>query len=288
MQIVRYEAAYLSGAYEAYCKATAHVPHCRFIPSLDYVGRAFAQAEQAGVSLLVAEDHSAVQGIATLRAVTPAKESVPQLEITGLFAPEEATAAFLLEACLSQAAGARRIVAFPDEHGHCPVPSYNAGWDGLSDQMPAVARLLARCGFTPTYRELHLECTAPHFPPQPTPTPPGITMVERADDNYLSVRAMVDDQEAGVCLFIVLSKYSDHPEANSWGYIDWLHVEEAQRRRGLGRHLMTWALRRLWEQGCHGCWLTTGASNWPAQPLYLSLGFEIIDTSSSWQKMLGA
>jgi hypothetical protein len=98
----------------------------------------------------------------------------------------------------------------------------------------------------------------------------------------------LDDQEAGICLFMLLSKHSDHPEANAWGYVDWLHVAEAQRRRGLGRYLMTWTLQRLWEQGCCGCWLTTGANNWPAQPLYLSLGFEILDTSSSWEKLLSA
>ena len=40
-------------------------------------------------------------------------------------------------------------------------------------------------------------------------------------------------------------------------------------------------LRRL---GCDTCWLTTGADNWPAQPLYLALGFEIVDCSASYRK----
>jgi ribosomal protein S18 acetylase RimI-like enzyme len=285
MQIVPYQPAHLPGLYEVYRQTTANVPHCRFIPSLKYTGLALARAEQAGAGLLVAEDHGAVRGVATLRPVAPAADGVPQLEITGLFAPEERTATVLLEACLSRAKGARRLVAFPAEHGHCPMPAYNAGWDGLSDKMPSVARVLARHGFAPTYRELHLECAAPHFPPTPMPAPPGITMVEGTEDGYLAVRAMAGDQEAGICLFMMLSKYSDHPEADAWGYVDWLHVAEAQRRRGLGRYLMTWTLRRLREQGCRGCWLTTGANNWPAQPLYLSLGFEILDTSSSWEKM---
>lgn len=286
MQIVPYQAAHLPGLYEAYRQTTANVPHCRFIPSLNYIGRALAQAEQAGACLLVAENDRVVQGIATFRPVAPDSEGVPQLEITGLFAPEEATNAMLLEACLSRAEGARRLVAFPAEHGHCPMPAYNAGWDGLSDRMPSVARVLARHGFAPTYRELHLECARPHFQPAPIPAPPGITMVAGTENGYLAVRAMIGDQEAGICLFMMLSKYSDHPEAHTWGYVDWLHVAEAQRRRGLGRYLMTWTLRRLWEQGCRGCWLTTGANNWPAQPLYLSLGFEILDSSSTWEKML--
>jgi GNAT superfamily N-acetyltransferase len=289
MGIVTYQPAHLPGLYDVYRQVTASVPHCRFFPSLEHTGRALAQAQQAGAGLLVAEDHSVVQGVATLRPVAPARDGVAELEITGLFAPKEATASALLEACLSRAEGARRIVAFPAEHGHCPLRGYNAGWDGLSDKIPSTARVLARHGFGPRYRELHLECAMPHFPPPaPMPAPPGITMVEGTDDGYLAVRAMAGDQEAGICLFMMLSKYSDHPEAGAWGYVDWLHVAEAQRRRGLGRYLMTWTLRRLWELGCRGCWLTTGSENWPAQPLYLSLGFEIVDTSSSWAKMLTA
>ena len=289
MQTVSYQPAHLPGVYNVYRLTTAKVPRCRFIASLTYTGRALAGAEQAGTSLLVAEDQGTVQGFATFRPVVPSPaDDVPQLEITGLFTPHEATATVLLEACLSRAEGARRLVAFPAEHGHCPVPAYNAGWDGLSDQLPSIARVLARHGFAPTYRELHLECAAPYFPPAPLPPPPGITLVEGTQDGYLSVRAMAGDQEAGICLSMRLSKYSDHPAADAWGYVDWLHVAEAQRRRGLGRYLMTWTLRRLWEQGCRGCWLTTGAGNWPAQPLYLSLGFEILDTSSSWEKLLSA
>jgi ribosomal protein S18 acetylase RimI-like enzyme len=288
MQIVPYQPAHLQSLYEGYRHLVAGVPHCRFIPSRNYFGHALAQAEQAGASLLIAEDHAGVRGVATLLPIAPAGDGLPELEITSCFAPEEATSAMLLEACLGRAAGARRVVAFPAEHGHCPMPSYNAGWDGLSDKLPWVARALARHGFAPTYRELHLECAAPHFPPAPMSAPPGITMIEGTEDGYQAVRAMANEQEVGICLYMLLSKHSDHPEADSWGYVDWLHVAESQRRRGLGRYLMTWALQRLWEQGCRGCWLTTGANNWPAQPLYLGLGFEILDTSSAWEKLLSA
>ncbi len=36
-----------------------------------------------------------------------------------------------------------------------------------------------------------------------------------------------------------------------------------------------------------GCWLTTGADNWEAQPMYLLLGFEIVDTSACYTRQLG-
>ena len=40
------------------------------------------------------------------------------------------------------------------------------------------------------------------------------------------------------------------------------------------------------EQGCTTCWLTTTADNWRAQPLYYSLGFEVLDCSVSFCKQL--
>ncbi len=110
--------------------------------------------------------------------------------------------------------------------------------------------VLARHGFVSTYRELHLACAAPLFPPPALPAPPAITMVERTENGYLAVRAMAGDQEAGICLYMRLSKYSDHPEADAWGYVDWLHVAETQRRRGLGA--------TSWFGPCGG-WLTTSA-----------------------------
>lgn len=288
MQIVPYRDEYLTGVYDAYLRATGAVPHCRFTPSLEYTGAALTRAEQAGAGLLVAEDGGAVHGIATLRPIATAEDGLAQLEITGLFAPEEATVVALLEACMQRAHGARRVLAFAAEHDHCPLPAYNAGWNGLSDRMPWVARVLARHGFVPTYRELHLECAAAYFPSTQLPAPPGITLVEGTRAETLSVRAMEGDQELGLCLYFRLRKLSDHPEAGAWAYVDWLGVDEAHRRRGLGRCLMSLMLTRLREQAYHGCWLTTGGDNWPAQPLYLGLGFEILDTSSSWEKSLPA
>lgn len=283
MHIVPYTTAHLPGLYDVYQRTIAEVPHCRFVPSMEYTGQALERASEAGAVLLVAEEEDTIAGVASLRPVATGEDGVPQREITGLFAPDEATVAALLAECLAQAQGAQRIVAFPMEHGHCPLP-YNAGWDGLSDQLRPVSRVLARHGFAPTYRELHLECAEPFMPPAPLHATPGISLVESSGPNFDGVRAMDGDQEAGVCLYMRLSKLSDHPEADAWGYIEWLHVAEAYRRRGLARCLLSFALRRLWEAGCRGCWLTTGGDNWPAQPLYLSLGFEIVDTSSSWQR----
>ena len=42
--------------------------------------------------------------------------------------------------------------------------------------------------------------------------PSGSTLVKGTQDGYLVVRAM-----AGICLFIWLSTYPDHPAAGAWG-----------------------------------------------------------------------
>ena len=72
MQIVPYQPAHLQSLYEGYRQLVAGVPHCRFIPSLNYFGHALAQAEQAGANLLIAEDSGGVRGVATLRPIAPA------------------------------------------------------------------------------------------------------------------------------------------------------------------------------------------------------------------------
>jgi len=58
-------------------------------------------------------------------------------------------------------------------------------------------------------------------------------------------------------------------------------------RRQIARYLLTNALAALAGTGWAGCWLTTGGANWPALTLYLSLGFEIVDTSTCFRKALG-
>ena len=89
-----------------------------------------------------------------------------------------------------------------------------------------------------------------------------------------------------MCVYSTLAALSDDPQAAQWGYIHWLHVAPELRRHGLARYLLTSALDRLYRERCSGCWLTTGADNWPAQPLYLSLGFEIADASATFRRQL--
>ena len=147
--------------------------------------------------------------------------------------------------------------------------------------------MLAHKGFTPYYRELHLEYACARVTHALTPRPSSVAVVERSKaDEGMVVAAMVGDQEVGACIYSTLEEISDHPEARQWGYVWGLYTAESLRRQGIARHLLTYALVRMREQGCQGYWLTTGADNWPAQPLYFSLGFEIVDASACFPKEL--
>ncbi len=289
MHIVPLQTAHLDVLRDLYLVATSPVPHCRFMPSEAMFRAALTQLSEDDVRVLVVEEAGTAHGFAALRQLTQ-KESDPQwADITALFFANDAAGQALLAACEAQICRADidYILAFPNTHGQCPVPGYNGGWDGLSDRMPATARLLARNGYRPYYRELHMTCDFDRFPPLPNPAPPGITLVEAMDDRgRLTLQAMAESQLVGVCIYGTLDRLSDDLAARRWGYIWGLEVAEAFRRRGIARYLLTSSLAHLHAQGCTGCWLTTGADNWPAQPLYLSLGFEVVDSSACFRKAL--
>jgi ribosomal protein S18 acetylase RimI-like enzyme len=132
-----------------------------------------------------------------------------------------------------------------------------------------------------------LELRGVPFPPAATPAPPGIEFVAQTKPYGVEITAMRGTEEVGICLYMMLSRWTDHPDAGRIGYIGWLFVEETMRRRGLARALLTHALNELAQEGCDGCWLTTGTDNWEAQPLYLSLGFEVVDSSAAYRKTSG-
>jgi ribosomal protein S18 acetylase RimI-like enzyme len=60
-----------------------------------------------------------------------------------------------------------------------------------------------------------------------------------------------------------------------------LYVEEAYRRRGIGRELVQCVERLAVEMGAVELWLMTGQDNRVAQEFYLSLGYEKEDLALS-------
>jgi ribosomal protein S18 acetylase RimI-like enzyme len=278
--ITRLRPDHIPGLYQLYKAQTEHIPHC-LLPS---EGRFRADLDEfAQEGLLVAESSDGhALGFAALTAIKDYTETSGD-GITALFFAEQAVGQVLLDACM-RLARPGPVLAFPMLHRHGPIQGYNAGWHGLSDRMPHVARLLARSGFGPYYRELHLICDLQRFAHQATSAPEGIAVVADTDEDGFVQRAVAGSQTAGACTYYFLDPRADDPRALQTGYIDPLWVAPEQRRRGLARHLLIESLEHLRRLGRTACWLTTGADNWTAQPLYLSLGFEVVDISACYRR----
>lgn len=292
MDIVLVRPDHVDQLMALYLAQVARAPHCRFIPDParfreDVLGlRPRLRPAPQQSQVLVAEVSGTAEGFATLTTYQDEKE---RQAITGLFFATEAGAHALVDACEARATS-DELGAFPPTHGNTIIQTYNVGWDGLSSYVPRVAGMLAQHGYTPYFRELHLITPLQPFQHGSTSLPPTITVTEpEASTSYpwsLIVLAMEGETEVGVCCYSTLAPITDASEANRTGYIWWLYVEDAYRRRGIARALMVAAMEQMMIQGCTVCWTTTTADNWAAQPLYYSLGFEVVDCSVSFQKRL--
>lgn len=240
--------------------------------------------------LFVAEASETAHGFATLTTYHDWEEEEHQA-ITGLFFANEAAGHALIRACEAQASG-EELGAFPNTHGNTLVQAYNAGFDGLSEYIPGVARALTQHGYVPYNRELHLSTQLKPTQGETGSLPAAISViVPEVPAGYLGARlvqALDEDTAVGVCSYSTLALLTQEPAGKRTGYIWSLYINEAYRRRGIGRALMAVAMDQLVMQGCTACWLTTEADNWAAQSLYWALGFDVVDCSVSFRKTLGA
>lgn len=270
---------HIPALYELYRAQTDGLPHC-LTPSAGRFAADLTRPE-AG-QLLVAEAGGRAQGFAALRQVTDDRD-VEADAVTALFFADDAAGAALLEECIRRARPGP-LLAFAQSHGQSPVQAYNVGWDGLSDRLAAQARLLARHGFAPYYRELLLACDLAADIPAPSDTA-GLALRDDIGEggNFLQ-RAWLGEERVGLCIYATAAGATDDPRGAQVGYVHWLWADERVRRRGVARALMLRALAHLRSLGCEACWLGTGADNWPAQPLYLSLGFAVVDGTASFAR----
>jgi ribosomal protein S18 acetylase RimI-like enzyme len=299
MDVVPVRSEHVDQLLAIYLAQVASAPHCCLVP-----GRARFRSDLLGLGtqaprlhpapqqaqVFVAEESGAARGFAALATYHDWDDDERQA-ITGLFFAHEAAGHALIRACEARATS-DELDAFPNSHGNTLIQAYNAGWDGLSDRIPGVAQVLAQHGYVPHERELHLAKQLPHVQCAPPLLPPAMTMrVPEAPAGYreaLLVQVLDGESVVGACSYSTLALLTGEPAASRTGYVDWLHVNEGYRRRGIARALMAAAMDGLAAQGCEACWLTTAADNWAAQSLYLTLGFSVVDCSVSFRKTLGS
>lgn len=158
------------------------------------------------------------------------------------------------------------------------LPFYNAGFNGISDQMPRLLALLTRSGFRVRYRELNLEWNGI---PQAAADIPShvIAQVEQEDAHVTRITLASAAESLGYCrVSMVCPSRGRNPLGADVGYVCGLGVKETYRGAGWGRVLMRLGMGRLLEMGAKRIWLTTGAHNHTAQSLYYSLGFTVVDS----------
>lgn len=66
--------------------------------------------------------------------------------------------------------------------------------------------------------------------------------------------------------------YGDEPRGNAWGRIHWVAVRPSHQNLGLGKAMMTRAMKRL-AQSHDRCYLTTATARVAAIKVYLDFGF---------------
>jgi ribosomal protein S18 acetylase RimI-like enzyme len=289
MDIVALDPSHIEAVVTLYQRAIRSVPHCRFVPSRQACISALQSAAAERGPLFVAVDAGVPRGFAALNDHGETVEGWRTAEITALFIDDVVAGNPLLDAVTTwaHAREVQRLFAFPATHFHCPFPGYNGGWDGLSDRVRLVAQLLTRRGFTPFHRELHMEYAGARHASAPLSAPQGIRVVQRtAAQGQVVAAAFNAEREVGICEYSRVTRISDAPGAEKWGFVWNLEVAKAERRRGIGRYLLSFALTELSEQECCGVWLTTEAGNWPAQTMYLALGFVVVDGSTCFRKDL--
>lgn len=271
-------AEHIPALYALYRAQTDRLPHT-LTTSME---RFQADLSRFSEGLIVVEEEGTARGFAALKFLKD-DQDVEADAITALFFSDETVGGMLLAECARRARPGT-LLAFPQAHGNSPIASYNSGWDGLSDRLPAQARVLVRRGFAPYYRELLLACDLSDVISMPTDLGEIRLTADLSKEGDLLQRAWVGERRIGMCFYSTLVHVADDPRAMRTGYIGWIWTDEEYRRRGIARTLMLRSMAHLQSLGCETCWLGTGADNWLAQPLYLSLGFQIVDGTASFRR----
>ncbi len=188
-----------------------------------------------------------------------------------------AAAQRLLEGLLERAtaAGCRRLVTL-----RC---SFGLGWPGLPAVWEPISAALEQTGFTVANRWTLLSGPAPLAaqPPPPKLNGSALVLARQADPaaGEWNLRLQVDGAPAGECsAWGVPEHYQACPGAAGWCTVEWLGVEPAFQRLGLGGWLLAEQARDCANRGISRLVMWTETSNQAmlglAQALQLERGPE--------------
>ncbi|MDA1191684.1 MAG: GNAT family N-acetyltransferase [Candidatus Poribacteria bacterium] len=158
------------------------------------------------------------------------------------------------------------------------------GWFGTPTTWRSVSEGLRRARFQPTGKWLLM--FGDTYAPQTTSIP-GATFRWNADERAgeWTVEAVLDGDAVGECsVWAIPRPFDGCGEAGEWMTLEWLGVEEAWQRRGIGRALLA-EQRRFWrERGARHLLLWTETDNLPLQALASYTGFRFAPECWQWEK----
>ena len=100
------------------------------------------------------------------------------------------------------------------------------------------------------------------------------------------VKAFCDNTEIGQCQIKCGGDFSKHEEAQDYGFVDWLGVEEDFQRCGLGKLLLSKARNEMLDIGYRHTAISTARDNYRAFLFYSNYGYRVVDWTYQLSKSL--
>ena len=100
------------------------------------------------------------------------------------------------------------------------------------------------------------------------------------------LKAERDGETIGECEIACGGDYSLHPDAQDFGFVNWLGVEEPYQRRGLGKLLLFRARNEMLEAGYRHTAISTARHNNRAFLFYSNHGYRFVDWTCQLSKSL--
>ncbi len=169
-------------------------------------------------------------------------------------------------------------IAFHQDYRY---PFYHIGHAYLSDRLEHIHALFGINGYQRCAGEVYLlwpDCRPPAPGEPPLPLELRLEWREgRGELPGLTVRALLEGQEVGVCENLSLGEFTDAADAQDHFLTKWLGVEEPVQGRGLGRFLLATALGELHGRGYRHAVISTSWTNHRACLFYSNFGYRAND-----------
>lgn len=286
VDVIVFRRAHAAALADIYNGLVDGLPYCYPASAADFataLGDGAAHERLRDDVALVALAGSAAVGW-TQAAVEPPEE--PQGASRGILRAlwyargHRAAGQALLEAAHGhfRAQGVATIMAFHQDYRH---PFYHMGHAYLSDRLEHIHALLGMNGYHRCAGEVYLEW--PEFAPEPPGPPPlPVELVTEWNPGRghlpgLTLRAMQDDRQLGLCVNLSCGEYASAEAAQDGCLTKWLGVDAQAQGQGLGRWLLQTALWELRGAGYRRAVISTSWANHRACLFYSNCGYRAVD-----------